>query len=547
MVRGAESGRKMTIPIAAKKIIDELEDHGYEAYIVGGCVRDMLLFREPGDWDITTSARPEDVKRIFRRTVDTGIEHGTVTVLMRGGSYEVTTFRVDGKYEDHRHPSEVVFTPSLEEDLKRRDFTINAMAYSDTKGIIDLYGGQEDLKAGIIRCVGDPMQRFGEDALRMLRGIRFAGQLLFDIEEETFAAIKELAPTLINVSAERIQVELTKLLLSGGASDRPADGSEEISNSRQSGSDRLRLAYETGLSKYFLPELDEMMKCEQHNPHHCYTVGEHTLRVIAEVNRLISENNNANNNEEKTDINSGKKQETGAFIIDKKQHIALVYAALLHDIAKPVCITTDEKGIDHFHGHDVQGEEMAGQILHRLKFDNDTIATVKALVRNHDVRYKNSVRVADEPDSSEVASAVSGQGMVADEPDSGGEIIGAGLVYAPGGKRQIRRLMNRIGRERMPLLFLLQRADILAQSEYKKDEKLAVLAAGERCYREVCEASDAVTIKELAITGNDLINEKGFEPGPAIGIELKRLLELVMDDPELNTRERLLAEVSMPD
>ena len=521
MVRGAESGRKMTIPIAAKKIIDELEDHGYEAYIVGGCVRDMLLFREPGDWDITTSARPEDVKRIFRRTVDTGIEHGTVTVLMRGGSYEVTTFRVDGKYEDHRHPSEVVFTPSLEEDLKRRDFTINAMAYSDTKGIIDLYGGQEDLKAGIIRCVGDPMQRFGEDALRMLRGIRFAGQLLFDIEEETFAAIKELAPTLINVSAERIQVELTKLLLSGGASDRSADGSEEILNSIRSGSDRLRLAYETGLSKYFLPELDEMMKCEQHNPHHCYTVGEHTLRVIAEVNRLIDGYNN----------------------INRKQHIALVYAALLHDIAKPVCITTDEKGIDHFHGHDVQGEEMAGQILHRLKFDNDTIATVKALVRNHDVRYKNSVRVADEPDSSEVASAVSRQGMVADEPDSGGEIIGAGLVYAPGGKRQIRRLMNRIGRERMPLLFLLQRADILAQSEYKKAEKLAVLAAGERCYREVCEASDAVTIKELAITGNDLIKEKGFEPGPAIGIELKRLLELVMDDPELNTRERLLAKV----
>ncbi len=510
----------MTIPIAAKKIIDELEDHGYEAYIVGGCVRDMLLFREPGDWDITTSARPEDVKRIFRRTVDTGIEHGTVTVLMRGESYEVTTFRVDGKYEDHRHPSEVVFTPSLEEDLKRRDFTINAMAYSDTRGIIDMYGGQEDLKAGIIRCVGDPMQRFGEDALRMLRGIRFAGQLLFDIEEETFAAIKELAPTLINVSAERIQVELTKLLLSGGALDRPAEGSEEISNSRQSGSDRLRLAYETGLSKYFLPELDEMMKCEQHNPHHCYTVGEHTLRVIAEVNRLIDGYNN----------------------INKKQHIALVYAALLHDIAKPVCITTDEKGIDHFHGHDVQGEEMAGQILHRLKFDNDTIATVKALVRNHDVRYKNSVRVVSESD--EMTGSWDGDVYSADKTT---DLIGAGLIYAPGGKRQIRRLMNRIGRERMPLLFLLQRADILAQSEYKKDEKLAVLAAGERCYREVCEASDAVTIKELAITGNDLINEKGFEPGPAIGIELKRLLELVMDDPELNTREKLLAEVSMPD
>ena len=524
----------MKIPDGAKRIIEELEKAGFEAYIVGGCVRDMLLFREPEDWDITTSATPEEIKGLFRRTVDTGIEHGTVTVLIGKESYEVTTFRIDGKYEDHRHPTEVVFTPSLEEDLKRRDFTINAMAYSETKGIIDLFGGQEDLKAGIIRCVGDPEQRFGEDALRMLRGIRFAGQLLFDIEPETFSAIQSLAPTLVNVSAERIQVELTKLLLSGGRDadvDRSAGRSgEDGSDDHVCGSDRLRLAYETGLSKYFLPELDEMLECEQHNPHHCYTVGEHTLRVIGEVNRLINENNNNCSADDEKNTGLQNCSVSVELFINKKQHTALVYAALLHDSAKKECITTDENGIDHFHGHDVRGEEKAGEILHRLKFDNDTIYTVKALVRHHDIRYKNSVKIIDRSEA------------VSEE-----DIVGNGLAYSPNGKRQIRRLMNKIGRERMPLLFILQRADILAQSEYKRDEKLAVLAAGERCYREICESADAVTIKELAITGNDLINEKGFMPGPAIGAELKRLLELVMDEPEMNTRDRLLSEVQQPE
>ena len=446
----------MKIPAGAKQIIETLESHGYEAYIVGGCVRDMLLDRFPEDWDITTSARPEEVKKQFRRTVDTGIEHGTVTVLIGDTGYEVTTYRMDGIYEDHRHPAEVTFTPKLEEDLKRRDFTINAMAYNEKEGLVDLYGGRKDLENRIIRCVGDPMQRFDEDALRMLRGIRFAGQLGFRIEEETCEAIKKLAPTLTHVSAERIRVELTKLLIS--------DGSE-----------KLRLAYETGLTAFFLPEFDVMMTCEQNNPHHCYTVGEHTLKVVSGV-----------------DVSG----------IDKKQAIALAYACLLHDVAKPECRKVDEKGIDHFHGHDVRGEELAGAIMRRLKHDNDTIRLVKTLVRWHDIRYN-------------------------------------------GGKRQLRRLMNRAGRETMPLLFRLQRADILAQSDYRREEKQTVLDAGESCYHEICESADAVTIAELAITGADLIRE-GYAPGPAIGDELKRLLELVMEDPSLNTPEKLLAEVKKP-
>ena len=204
----------MQLPDSVEKIIHTLETAGYEAYAVGGCVRDALLGLTPDDWDITTSAEPEEVKALFSRTIDTGIKHGTVTVRLNGKSFEVTTYRIDGKYEDGRHPEEVTFTKSLEEDLKRRDFTINAMAVNDRTGIVDLFGGQEDLKAGIIRCVGDPMERFSEDALRMMRAVRFAAKLDFSIEEETKKSISILKDNLRKVSAERIQVELTKLITS---------------------------------------------------------------------------------------------------------------------------------------------------------------------------------------------------------------------------------------------------------------------------------------------------------------------------------------------
>lgn len=205
---------KISVPQAAGIIIEQLNTHGYEAYVVGGCVRDSLLMRTPEDWDITTSAMPEQVKAIFPRTVDTGIQHGTVTVLLDKAGYEVTTYRIDGEYEDGRHPKSVEFTRNLEEDLKRRDFTINAMAYSDRDGLIDIFGGQEDLENGVIRCVGNAQDRFNEDALRILRAIRFSAQLGFDIEEKTREAITLIAPNMAKISKERIQVELTKLLLS---------------------------------------------------------------------------------------------------------------------------------------------------------------------------------------------------------------------------------------------------------------------------------------------------------------------------------------------
>ena len=330
---------KLTIPSNAEKILHILEENGYEAYVVGGCVRDSILGRNPNDWDITTSASPQQVKELFQRTVDTGLQHGTVTVLMDKEGYEVTTYRVDGDYEDGRHPKQVMFTSSLEEDLKRRDFTINAMAYHPERGLVDLFHGMEDMEHKIVRCVGDPMERFHEDALRILRAVRFSAQLGFTIEEKTKAGIQALAPNLKCVSAERIQTELVKLLVS----PHP---------------DYLRVAYETGITREFLPEFDACMTTSQNTPHHCYTVGEHILHSLCHVRA------------------------------DKVLRITM----LLHDIGKPVVRKTDENGRDHFKMHGIAGEKMAAQILRRLKFDNDTIRKVTRLVKWHDDRPEGTTK-----------------------------------------------------------------------------------------------------------------------------------------------------------
>ena len=437
---------KIALPEKVSFIINTLMRAGYEAYAVGGCVRDVMLNRTPMDWDITTSAKPHEVKQLFGHTIDTGILHGTVTVMLEQEGFEVTTYRIDGEYEDARHPKEVSFTSDLLEDLKRRDFTINAMAYNDTQGLVDAFDGVGDLKRGIIRCVGHATERFSEDALRMLRAVRFSAQLGFVLEEETRAAIVELAPNIAKVSAERIQMELVKLL----TSNHP----EEI-----------RTAYETGLTAVFLPEFDRMMETAQNNPHHCYTVGEHTLMALQGVEA------------------------------DK----VLRFTMLLHDVAKPVCRTTDENGTDHFYGHPQKGSEMARMILRRLKFDNDTTDRVSALVRWHD----------DNPELS---------------------------------PRSVRRAISRIGLERYPALFAVKRADTLAQSMYRREEKLKYLHDYEMLYQEVMEKQQCLTIKQLAVTGSDLI-EAGMQPGKEIGSVLKKLLELVLEDPELNTKEKLLKQV----
>lgn len=324
---------KIILPEKVNMIIHTLQEHGFEAYAVGGCVRDSILGRNPDDWDITTSATPLETKALFARTFDTGIEHGTITVLMDKDAFEVTTYRLDGKYEDNRHPSEVTFTRSLREDLLRRDFTINAMAYNDTEGLVDIFGGLDDLREKTIRCVGDARERFGEDALRILRAVRFAAQLGFKIEEETRNGITELAPTLANISAERIQVELIKMLVS------PNPG-------------MLKTAYKLGITKVILPEFDAMMVTNQENPHHKYSVGEHTIKAVEAIRA------------------------------DKTLRLAMLF----HDIGKPIMKKMDEKGVAHFKMHDIKGAEMTKQILRRLKFDNDTMNKVVKLVQYHDYR-----------------------------------------------------------------------------------------------------------------------------------------------------------------
>lgn len=434
------------LPEHVKYILKTFRDAGFEAYAVGGCVRDSILGKEPKDWDITTNAMPAETKALFARTIDTGIVHGTVTILLDHIGYEVTTYRVDGEYEDGRHPKQVSFTASLAEDLRRRDFTINAMAYSDEEGLVDLFGGTSDLEQKIIRCVGMATERFTEDALRMMRAIRFSAQLGFELEAETMQAIRTLAPTIQKISAERIQMELIKTLVS----DHPQD---------------MRLFYELGLSAYFLPEFDRMMETGQVNPHHCYSVGEHTIHALSHV------------------------------LPDKVLRLTM----LLHDVAKPVCKTSDEAGVDHFHGHPKRGAEMAKQILRRLKFDNDTIRRVSSLIQWHD-----------------------------DNP--------------PLTARAVRRAVVRVGIEQFPDLFAVKRADVLAQSDYKREEKLLYIDDYERIYQEIREQQQCLCIRDLAVDGKDLM-EAGITQGKEIGETLKRLLELVLEDPGKNTKEYLMNQI----
>lgn len=465
-------GNYMQIPEKVEYILGKLKENHFEGYVVGGCVRDSILGRAPGDWDITTSAKPEEVKKIFRRTVDTGLEHGTVTVLVGDEGFEVTTYRLDGKYEDHRHPEKVEFTPNLEEDLKRRDFTINAMAYTPEQGLVDVFDGMGDIKRRCIRCVGDPIERFAEDALRMLRGIRFAGQLGFDIERDTMDAMRERSGTIAKISAERIRVELTKLLLSKGP-------------------EKLIDAEKTGLCEVFLPEFSEMLRTGQNNPNHCYFVGEHCIHAVRHIQE-ISERV-LKSRQEENELSPYNREFT-----EEKVNTILVFSALLHDVGKPVCRTTDESGIDHFYGHDMKGSEMAHNILRRLRFDNDTVHMVTRIIRFHERRYD-------------------------------------------GNQRTLRRMVSKAGEDIMPYLFLLQEADILSQSEYNRAEKLSRLEEAKRMYEGIRKAKQPVCIKELAVTGRDIL-DLGISPGPQVGDILNKLLETVIDEPEKNNYKLLLTE-----
>ena len=325
---------KFDIPAGARQVLQALTAAGHEAYLVGGCVRDLLRGVEPHDWDICTSAMPEETERCFagQRIIETGLKHGTVTVLVDGEPYEITTYRTEGPYSDSRRPDYVRFVPDLTEDLVRRDFTMNAIATGLDGNLRDPFGGAMDIKAGLIRCVGEPDQRFQEDGLRVMRALRFAAVFGYEIEAQTARAVHENRAMLDRVAAERINVELRKLMVG------------------QSVGNILRQYPDVFCQ--FWPQLGPLVGLEQHNPWHCWGGWEHTIHAVEAA----------------------------------PADVTLRLAMLLHDIGKPACKSTDENGIDHFYGHPAVSAKLADEMLRALKFDNKTRERVVLLVERHDVQ-----------------------------------------------------------------------------------------------------------------------------------------------------------------
>lgn len=330
----------ISMPEEVKFILNTLSNKGYEAYVVGGCVRDSILNKKPKDWDITTKAKPEEVIQLFDKVILTGLKHGTVTVVINNEGYEVTTYRADGEYEDNRHPKEVKFVNSLKEDLARRDFSINAMAYNEQKGLVDYFNGAKDLHDKIIKTVGVPEERFNEDALRMLRAVRFSAQLDFNMDKDLIRAIKTLKNNIKNISKERIREEFNKIL---------------INNPR-----KIDVLKDCEMLELIIPEIISIYGFNQNNPYHIYDLYNHTLKAIE--------------------------------IIEQKLHLRLTM--LFHDFGKTKTKTTDENGISHYYNHSKESVELAKNILKELKYDNNTINKVLMLIEYHDrtLKSKSSVK-----------------------------------------------------------------------------------------------------------------------------------------------------------
>ena len=438
---------KIFIPNDVKFIINTLYENNFEGFMVGGCVRDSLLNILPKDYDITTSAKPEETLSLFDKTIPTGLKHGTITVLINNVPYEVTTYRSEGEYLDNRRPSSVEFVSNIKEDLSRRDFTVNALAYNNKEGLIDYFNGIDDIKNKIIKAVGNPNKRFQEDALRMLRAIRFSCQLGFEIDELTYLAIKENYKLIKNISIERIRDELCKILIS----NNPCDG--------------LNLLKDTGILEIIIPEIYSLVGythlCNNHNR----DVFNHTLNVI----------NNTSSND-----------------------LILRLSALFHDVGKLNTLKQLPNGHCYFPGHAQEGAIICKPILSRLKFDNTTIDKVSKIIYDHlvlDVNYM---------------------------PTDG----------------EIKRLLRRVGSENIFTLFELQKADInslwdpvpfLKKVDYISDRVKLILENNEPLY-----------IKDLAVTGSDLMTHLNIKPGKIIGEILTFLLESVLDDKNLNNKESLL-------
>lgn len=435
---------KIFLPEKVNTIIKTLKSHGFSAFAVGGCVRDSLLGINPYDWDITTDALPDDIKNIFQKTFDTGLKHGTVSVLIDNDIFEITTFRCDGEYRDNRHPESVSFTKSIENDLLRRDFTVNALAYNEDDGLLDFFGGICDLDNKIIRCVGDADERFNEDSLRILRAVRFAAQKGFEIEEQTRFSIIKNASLVKNLSAERVISEITKIIISDPF--------------------KIKDLYDFGVLKYIMPEMCLCFETEQNIKWHIYDVGIHSLNVVKNL--------------------------------PEKPYLR--FAGLMHDWGKPHTKGKNEDGEDTFRNHAKVSCELAAEFLKRFKFSNSDKDKILRLIKNHDR-----------------------------------EIIPE--------KKYVKRAINAVGEDIFLDLINLKRADCLSQNLTLTSPRLEIYDEYEKIYNDIISGNEAFSLKNLKMNGKDLI-DLGFK-GKEIGETLNFLLDLVIDNPEINEKEKLLEMV----
>lgn len=435
---------KILLPEKVKTIISQLNKSNFEAFAVGGCIRDCLLGFTPNDWDICTDALPCEIKKCFKnyKTFDNGIKHGTVSVLIDDEVFEVTTYRIDGDYTDNRRPDSVVFTDNIITDLARRDFTVNAMAYNEEKGLIDPFCGREDLIRRTIKCVNDPDTRFNEDALRIMRALRFAAVYDFKIHEKTSLSIHKNAELLKNIASERTVSELNKLLCGKGV--------ESILNGYRD------------VFAVFIPEIIPTFDYEQHTKHHNRDLWRHTTHAVSCV----------------------------------ENSLLLRLTMLLHDLGKPMACRRDEDGTCHYKPHPKYSAEIAEKILKRLKYPADFTKTCVTLIKFHDVRFNSS-------------------------------------------KHRLRHVMSVIGSKNTECLLKIQRADIEAQSDYMRENKLLKLDRAFNSYNEILDDNDCYTLKQLAVNGND-IKQIGIAQGDRVGKILKMLLSLVMEDKLENNKSALI-------
>ena len=441
------------IPAQVKEIARILNMEGFQCFLVGGSVRDSIMGFTPKEYDIATDAKPEDVQRIFKYTIPTGIKHGTVLVILDDMHVEITTFRSDGNYSDGRHPDRVEYTASIEDDLPRRDLTINAMAYNVLDGaLIDMFDGMKDIKNKMIRSVGNPYERFTEDGLRIMRAIRFATKLNFNIEKETIDAICRSTGMLASIAYERIREEFNGILIS----DNPFRG--------------IELLRKTGILALIMPELMQGFGVSQ-NKFHKYDVYYHILHTIQAVEPLETE----------------------------ELTLLVRLAALFHDIAKPMVqkkVSKQEEPV--YYNHEVVGANVAKKIMKRLKYSNAEIDFVALLVRQHMFYYQ-------------------------DEWTDGA----------------VRRFMRAVGIENIKPLLKLREADRLGSGNRKDKESKAIPKLLARIDK-IIKEENAITVKDLKINGNDLMKEFNLKPGPIIGKILNYLLDLILDEPNLNDKEKLI-------